>query len=460
MIQLTFLNLFLEGPSHCEVKPEDYNLPILDLCYNTSVNLSVVCSVNKSDVSPNFRSVIHINNSQSNFLTSESVETRYITIYKTSATVPGKITLGCQVQNTAFIDITDNCSYSNYLQIIAPPQSVPTLNIKLSRNEDKVIVEENMIYSVECTVPDGVPPVEAISKLNFCFVVVDQTDIIIGRPELTFIHSTQRKLLPTSKAVIGSGFRVLHDSESSVTSECLPNESNKMSSKESVNQRRNFSSSKDGVIYRRNLSSTIDSDSESKSLVSFKDGKAWLAHKLCCAVKTFFVVRKNDPSSAGSEGKYLREHVKNCVYGHTNKFHNVATRTMTCRDTGIYECQAYNGNRSAGEQGMKKYNSIFVNSPLHLNNSADTDKRFSPKVGESFVHTVTIYGYPEPNNITVLKSDSTTNNFKVQYQPNELPYFIVELKMENVKKSDFGNYTAIIYQGGNQKLHYSFSLSE
>ncbi|KAH9498805.1 ubiquitin carboxyl-terminal hydrolase [Bulinus truncatus] len=80
----------------------------------------------------------------------------------------------------------------------------------------------------------------------------------------------QRKPLPTPKA-ISSGLPVLHDSKSSVASECLPNESNNLSSKESVNQSRNLSSSKDGVIYSRNLSSTIDSASESRSLVSSRD---------------------------------------------------------------------------------------------------------------------------------------------------------------------------------------------
>ncbi|KAH9504854.1 Serine/threonine-protein kinase Nek4 [Bulinus truncatus] len=88
----------------------------------------------------------------------------------------------------------------------------------------------------------------------------------------------QRKPLPTPKAAISSGLPVLHDSKSSVTSQCLPNESNNLSSKESVSQNKNWSSSKESVSQNKHCSSSKESVSQNKHLSSSEESVSQNKH--------------------------------------------------------------------------------------------------------------------------------------------------------------------------------------
>ncbi|KAK6963961.1 hypothetical protein BgiMline_031149, partial [Biomphalaria glabrata] len=85
---------------------------------------------------------------------------------------------------------------------------------------------------------------------------------------------------------------------------------------------------------------------------------------------------------------------------------------------------------------------------------------FSLMLGNSFFYNLTIYGYPEPDRLKILKSNLDSYNVIVNYSSLEPPYLNIELKILNLKSTDFGHYTLTIFQNGSQSLSFEFIINQ
>ncbi|XP_055866810.1 uncharacterized protein LOC106051146 [Biomphalaria glabrata] len=132
-------------------------------------------------------------------------------------------------------------------------------------------------------------------------------------------------------------------------------------------------------------------------------------------------------------------------------------KSMSCKDAGNYLCLA-NNERDFNSVETKEV-TLYVKCPLQLT-SEENVKNFSLQTGQILSYNFTVYGYPEPDKFTILKSGQVTNNIIVTASLLEPPYTTVHLELARLKSEDFGSYSLVIFQNGLERLFLNFVITE
>ncbi|XP_055867143.1 uncharacterized protein LOC129922928 [Biomphalaria glabrata] len=130
---------------------------------------------------------------------------------------------------------------------------------------------------------------------------------------------------------------------------------------------------------------------------------------------------------------------------------------MSCKDAGSYLCQA--NNELDFNSVETKEVTLYVKCPLQLL-AEENAKNFSLQPGQILSYNFTVYGYPEPDKFTILKSGQVSNNIIVTASLLEPPYTTVHLEMARLKSEDFGSYSLVIFQNGLERLFFNLVIKE
>ncbi|KAK6963955.1 vascular cell adhesion protein 1 [Biomphalaria glabrata] len=160
---ISYVVKYAKGPTACSVEFKDKTQTVWKMCTNAKINWTVICQVNQTDAIPGIKGKININSIYSNVLNSQNMSTMYQVRNEFNVTEAGTYSIGCLVQNLHFNDVYATCSYIPVLQVIAPPKTSPILQFKSTSVEYQMGLQENKVYTVECTAFGGIPSVSNIT---------------------------------------------------------------------------------------------------------------------------------------------------------------------------------------------------------------------------------------------------------------------------------------------------------
>ncbi|KAH9488376.1 hypothetical protein Btru_063318, partial [Bulinus truncatus] len=400
---------YAEGPSSCQVKVENVTQTVWKICDNESIDVSISCEVNSSDVNPGFNAIIYINGDGWNVGESQRVNIMQITKHKITIKQAGNHTVGCYAENSKFNASNTFCNYTQVLLIKGPPKQAPLIKILSNTVEMGATVTENQTYVIECTAPGGIPEVSNVTVSCGNISQLSQS----GNKLKSFVTFTRNM----------TGIKCTCIAEH-ITG-CYENKTAQL---------------KMNVKYMSAVTSF-----NTNSTVVLENG-TWI---------NLFCEADGNPAPLI---QILRQ--KELLSQDTNISYLFINKLMTCEDTGNYICLAQNEVNIVELQHLSTKNiTLFVKCRLQLNNTKDF-QTFKIHSGQIFSYHLSVYGFPAPSNFTVLKSGRVTNNLTVTYSATEPPYGTIELKIFNVTSSDFDNYTLIMFQNGSQSLNYNFYITE
>ncbi|KAK0069087.1 hypothetical protein Bpfe_001269, partial [Biomphalaria pfeifferi] len=398
---------YAKGPTECLVQLKDTTQTIWKICKNEFINLSIICQVNQTSAIPGIKAKLSINSSYSNLLDSQNLTFLYQVKNEINITKAGNYSIGCQVQNILYEDVVVTCIYPPVLQVMAPPATPPNLQFRNNANE----IQENTSYIVECTAPGGIP---LVSNLTLsCGNINGSTQIgnIFTSPVTFTRNMTGQNCTCTAQHITG----------------CY--EKNTTTLQLNVLCKMSVLTYTAAIVYLNVTSSVIEKGNYAQ-LYCEADGNP--APKIS-------IVKGNEIIVQNSSGYIL-----------------FLNKSMSCKDGGNYICQANNG------VDLNIYNKqviLFVRCPLQFS-SDENFKNFTLQEGNTFFYNFTIYGYPDPDKITISKFNQGKNNVNVTRSSLETPFSFIELKIARLTHTDFDNYTLLIFQNGSQPLLFSFSISK
>ncbi|KAI8779655.1 hypothetical protein BgiBS90_018849 [Biomphalaria glabrata] len=389
---------YAKRPTTCLVQLKDTSRAIWTMCTHTFINFSIICQVNEADAIPGIKGKVSINSVYSNLMDSTNIKNTFQITREINITEAGRYFIGCQVQNTLFSDALATCSYSQDLQLIAPPTSSQIIQLIN-------IIQENKYYTFQCEAHGGIPSVSNVTVSCGNIKDVTQSGNIFTSPVTFTRNMAGQNCTCTAEHITG----------------CYEN---------------NTSILKLNILYKSaiigfNVTSRVIDNGKFVQFYCEADDNP---------IPKMFIVKENETIAQNSSGYYL--------------YYN---KSMSCRDAGYYFCQANNGIDVNSDES--KQITVFVRCPLQLT-SNEIQQSFSLQQGKLFSYKFTVYGYPEPDKITILKSNQVSNNVLVTNSSLEPPYVRVELKIFSLSSADFGIYTLIMFQNGLQTLSLIFIINE
>ncbi|KAI8779649.1 deleted in malignant brain tumors 1 protein, partial [Biomphalaria glabrata] len=390
------------GPNMCSVELKDLTESIWHMCSQEYIHLTVICKVDLVNCVPGFKAIISINSIYLNVLDGHNVSDTSQVNQDINITEVGTYSIGCQAQNVKFNDTKISCSY--LLQIFGPPLTPPVIQIASTSTYTEEGIQENKVYTVQCKTFGGVPLVNNIT-VSCGNIESTQSGNIFTSPILFTRFMTGQNCTCTAQHITG----------------CYEN---------------NTSTLQLNILYKSaviefNVTSNIIENGKSVQFYCEADGNP---------TPKMFIVKENETIAQNSSGYYL--------------YYN---KSMSCRDAGYYFCQTNNGIDVNSEE--TKQVTVFVRCPLQFT-SNEILKNFSLQQGMLFSYKFTVYGYPEPDKITIFKSNQVSNNIIVTNSSLEPPYVTVELKIFRLSLADFGFYTLLIFQNGLLNLSLNFIINE
>ncbi|XP_055865358.1 uncharacterized protein LOC129922668 isoform X2 [Biomphalaria glabrata] len=398
-VSTSYIVKYAKGPTTCLVQFRNTSQTIWKICQNNIINWSFICQVNQFDAIPGIKGKIYIDSANLNLLDGESVTNGFQVKNDINITKAGNYSIICQVQNKYF-DINAYCKYLHVLQVMAPPEAPPILEII---NDADGLLENNS-YTVVCRAPGGIPPVTNITLS--CGNINESTQ---SGEMVTSLVTFTRNMTGQNCTCTAHHF-----------TGCYKNNTNSL---------------QPTILYRStvlffNATSTIIENGNYTQLFCGADGNP---------APNISIIKGSETIANNSRENFL--------------FHN---KPMTCKDAGNYFCKADNGIKF-NEDAKKLI--LFVKCPLQFA-TGENVKNFSLRQGDFFFLNLTIYGYPEPDKFKILKSSKESYNIEVTNSSMEPPYFIVVLKILKLKSTDFDNYTLLVFQNGWQNLTLNFIIIE
>ncbi|KAI8779643.1 hypothetical protein BgiBS90_018837 [Biomphalaria glabrata] len=401
-VSTSYTATYASGPKACSVELNDTTQTIFKMCRKNFINLTVLCQVNITDVVPaGIKAEIYINLENSNLLDSQNMSNFYLVKHEINITKAGNYSIKCQAKNTKFNDYSTTCFHTPGIQVIAPPETPPKIQIFSTLDG----IQENKVYFMECKANGGIPPISNITLSCGNNSHLTETGYILTSPVTFTRNMTNQNCTCTAQHITG----------------CYDN---------------NVDTLQLNILYRSsvlfiNVSSSIVDNGKYTQLNCAADGNP---------PPKMYIFKGDEIIAQNLSGYFL--------------FYN---KSMFCKDAGNYICHANNGIDLNYEE--VKQITIFVKCPLQFA-VEENFKNFNLHQGKSFSYNFTVYGYPGPDKFTVIKSSEDTNKIKVTSSSKEPPYIIINLNISNLTYTDFDNYTLIISQPGSQNLTFHFSINE
>ncbi|GFN98435.1 protein amalgam [Plakobranchus ocellatus] len=133
---------------------------------------------------------------------------------------------------------------------------------------------------------------------------------------------------------------------------------------------------------------------------------------------------------------------------------------LECLDTDVYECAGQNN------QGVTSKESIVgVKCPQKLTSNISQPEAVEVVIHETAELGLEIYGYPNPQLLTLMRTRDNTNltgsaRHLIEYLPGQAPFGVVNATIFYVGEEDYTNYTITVVNGVGDALVYPFYLVE
>ncbi|KAI8779653.1 hypothetical protein BgiBS90_018847, partial [Biomphalaria glabrata] len=374
---------------------------------NNNTQMSITCMTSK--IYPAAQCTFNLPGliSHSHIIYNDSVD-----YYQSNCTWTSSINnfqVGNYILEVAFYpNITRNTDFETAVTTLfqlAPPKSSPIIHIATNGTDSVSRLQENIIYTVICRAPGGVPPITNITVSCGNITNTMQYGNIFTSPVAFTRNMNGQNCTCTAQYIIGF-------------------------------YENNTNSLQTNILYK----SSVKVLSASSNIID----NGTFAQMYCEAdgnpAPEIVILKFNKTIAYNSSGYVL--------------FHNAS---MSCKDAGNYLCQVNNGIEFK-ENDFKQI-TLLVRCPLQFT-FYERFKNFSIHQGEIFSYNVTIYGYPEPDTFTIYKSNQETQSIIVRKLPIEPPYIALELKIAKLTSTDFDYYSLVIFQNGAKSLTFEFTLNE
>ncbi|GFN98436.1 neural cell adhesion molecule 1 [Plakobranchus ocellatus] len=133
---------------------------------------------------------------------------------------------------------------------------------------------------------------------------------------------------------------------------------------------------------------------------------------------------------------------------------------IDCLDTDVYVCIGQNN------QGVTtKESFVGVKCPQKLISNISQPEAVEVVIHETAELGLEIYGYPNPQLLTLMRTRDNTNlagsaRHLIEYSPGQAPFGVVNATIFNVGEEDYTNYTITVVNGVGDALVYPFYLVE
>ncbi|KAH9487973.1 hypothetical protein Btru_066847 [Bulinus truncatus] len=135
--------------------------------------------------------------------------------------------------------------------------------------------------------------------------------------------------------------------------------------------------------------------------------------------------------------------------------------SVKCQDTNNYTCTAINNVTNTTYTDSIQ---ILVECPLHVYKKGNTLRHFIGYIDEAAILWIKIYGYPIPNKIILVNSNTKEvveeDLYEVNYKETKKPTIIVELLIYRLTEDNFTLYTVNISNGIGENLTLEFKRDQ